>query len=260
MPPKHQTLALNKAAAVEPTAERAPVILAIDAGASCGYAVARVHRETELKTAEVVEYGYLSIDTSSPYIGDWCRDLMARLTDIQSRVAATDIAVEDYFFSMRTRSGANVNPMYRAAVYIWAREAGLPHYTLGITNWKTLVAGRSTPTREEKAAWGAERAKKLMIVKALWERHQIRFPNFSVSEATGKPISLRLDCVDAVGQVLYAAHLRYACRDFKCSVPVPPDHVFPKGHKNGVDYASFANIGVAAKPAARRKPRAKKQS
>jgi Holliday junction resolvasome RuvABC endonuclease subunit len=229
------------------------VVLAVDAGASCGYAIARIDRSA--RKADVFEYGYMDIDTSSPFVGDWCRNLMARLDSICARIRITDVAVEDYFFSSRHKSGANVNPMYRAAIYIWARGAGLPHHTLGITNWKTFVAGRSTATREEKAAWGAERAKKLMVARALWDRHQIRFPNFSVSEATGRPIALRMDCVDAVGQALYAAHMIYACRDFSCSVPVPPDHSFPKTAKRLLDYSEFASIGDAsvARPQRRRK-------
>lgn len=250
MPPKSK----GREASVE-TDPPAPVVLAVDAGASCGYAVAKI--DPTLRSATVCEYGFMDIDTSSRYIGDWCRNLMSRLDLIQDRVSATDIAVEDYFFSSRHKSGANVNPIYRAAIYIWARNRGLPHHTLGITNWKTFVAGRSTATREEKAAWGAERAKKLMIARALWERHQIRFPNFSISETTGRPIALRMDCVDAVGQAIYAAHMIYACKDFSCSVPVPPDHAFPKTTKSAIDYRSFASmdravISDSAKPKRRR--------
>lgn len=202
-------------------------ILALDPGGSSGYAVARISGDL----CEVVEYGFIDVDTSSQYIGDWCLDLKRRISELQNRVQADEIAVEDYFFGSRFASGSNVNPAYRTVIHMWARELGLHYEVLSISSWKVFAAGRSTPTKLQKQQWGAAPAKKLMIVQALWERFGIKFPNHSISESTGKPIHFRFDVVDAVAQVMYAAYLRFNCKTFKCTVPVPPDVVFKKINK-----------------------------
>lgn len=217
-----------------------PIILAIDPGASCGYAVVRVN--ILQRSAEVIEHGHIDIDTKSPEIGDLCLDLMAKLDVIQSRVSATEVAAEDFFFSKRKCSGAAVNVFHRATVHIWARKLGLRCRVLGICAWKTMIAGRATPTREEKALWGAEPAKKLMIARALWQRHGIKFSNFSISNATGKVIEPRYDAIDAVGQGLYAAHMQYACTAYSSSVALPPDFAFAKPNRARLDYAAMEQL------------------
>jgi hypothetical protein len=70
-------------------------------------------------------------------------------------------------------------------------------------SWKKHVAGYVTCTKQMKQLWGKEKAKKVYIQDALWKRRRIRFPNHSLSTLTNKPISLRYDEVDAVGQAIY---------------------------------------------------------
>lgn len=202
-------------------------ILAIDPGGSSGYAVARISQDH----CEIVEYGFIDVDTSSQYIGDWCIDLKRRISELQNRIQADEIAVEDYFFGARFASGSNVNPAYRTVIHMWARELNLHYEVLNISNWKVFIAGRSTPTKPQKQKWGAAPAKKLMIVQALWERFGIKFPNHSISENTGKPIHFRFDVVDAVAQAMYASYLRFNCKTFSCTVPIPADVTFKKLNK-----------------------------
>lgn len=207
-------------------------ILAIDPGQSCGYSVVKIDGDR----CEIVEYGFIDVDNSSPYLGDWCIDLQDRLTLVQDRIKADEIAVEDYFYSTRFKQGANVNPAYRTAIHMWCRKQGLHYEVLNISNWKVFAAGRSTPTKEQKLRWGKEPAKKLMVVEALWRRFNIRFPNHSISEATGKPIMFRFDVVDAVAQGMYAAYLRYNCKTYTSLVSVPPDFTFKKISKKQFAY------------------------
>lgn len=209
-------------------------MLALDPGLSTGFAVVRVDVATG--TGAIVECGFIEVDTASPYVGDWCIDFQRRISELAARVRPTEVAVEDYFFSGRKCQGAAVNTAYRAAAQMWARERALHYEVIGITAWKVFAAGRSTPTREQKARWGAEAAKKLMCVQALWERFRVRFPNHSISDKTGKPIEFRFDCVDAVAQAMYAAYLRHHCARFIQEFPVPPDHVFAKPNRRRFVY------------------------
>ena len=71
--------------------------------------------------------------------------------------------------------------------------------------------------------YGKEKAKKAMIRDALLERYGIRFPNHQLSEKTGKPIEFKFDMVDAVGQVMYACHLKSCSSKFSSSMIVPAD-------------------------------------
>jgi len=170
-------------------------------------------------------------------MGDWCLDLIRKLDELEYNINADEVAVEDYFFSGRFAKGSNVNPSYRAAIYMWARRNAMHYEILNISNWKVFIAGRSTPTKEQKLKWGKEAAKKLATVEALWKRWNIRLPNHSISENTGKPIAFRFDVADAIAQAMYAAYLRYNCKEFTSSVPVPPDFVFKKPSKKTFSYS-----------------------
>ena len=208
------------------------IFLAIDPANSSGIAIGKI---TE-SHCDIFHYDFIDVDTSSAYLGDHCLNLQTRLSDLHAQYKFTDIAIEDYFFSSRFVSGVGVNTAYRTAVHMWARQNNLPYSVLNISSWKTIAAGRSTPTKEQKAKYGKEASKKIMIVQALWERHGIRLPNHSISEATGKPILFRYDIGDAIGQAIYHAFEKYNCRSFSCSVPVPPDVAFARTSKKHFSY------------------------
>jgi len=208
------------------------VFIAIDPGNSCGFALAKVSGSH----CDIFHYGYIDIDTSSPYIGDWAIDLQKQMDKLYNQYFFSDLAIETYYFSSRFSQGSDVNTAYRTAIHIWARQNNLPYSILNISSWKTIVAGRSTPTKEQKARYGKEAAKKIMIVQALWERHGIRLPNHSISESTGKPIIFRYDIGDAIGQAIYHAFEKHQCNSFACSVPIPPDVTFSRTSKKHFSY------------------------
>lgn len=203
------------------------VFLTLDPALSTGYAVA----EVENKTCTIIDYGFIDVDQSSQYEGDWMIDLQNRISKLHAQYNFSDVAVEDYFFSSRFKSGSNVNPYFRAAIHMWSRQNGLPYSILNISNWKVFIATRSTPTKIQKLKWGKEPAKKLMIAQALYQRFDIKLPNHSISEKTGKPIQFRYDVSDAIGQALYHAYSKYGCTTFISSVVNPPDIPMKKTKK-----------------------------
>jgi hypothetical protein len=146
------------------------------------------------------------------------------------------IAVEDFFFSSRKRNGSTVNGAFRTAIHILARQRGLDYSILNISAWKTFVAGRSTPTKEQKKRWGAEPAKKLYIQDALWWYYGFRFPNHSISATTGKPIAFRYDIVDVVAQATYYCGLICGIRDIRLDVVPADDVVFKRKIKKQYVY------------------------
>ena len=194
-------------------------ILALDPAASSGFALAHI----DGRTCTVFEYGFIDVDTASLWQGDHCLNLMKRLDDIYARTPFEAVGVESYFFSKKFCSGSDVNAAYRTAIHIWCRQKGLPYTILNISNWKSFVAGSSTPSKLQVQMWGKQPAKKLYIQEALLKRHNIRFPNHSLSEKTGKPIKFRYDLVDAVAQAIYFAHCDFNCNVFSSIFPVPPD-------------------------------------
>jgi Holliday junction resolvasome RuvABC endonuclease subunit len=194
------------------------IILALDPAHSTGYALAKL----ENNHCEIYEYGFLDVANTSEYTGDWCLDLMSQVQKLYDKHHFDEVGVEDYFFSARFVQGANVNPMYRAAIHIWCRQNKIHYSILNISNWKVFVAGRSTPTKPQKLKWGKEAAKKKMTIAALRDRWNILLPDYSISTKTGKPIKFRFDIGDAIGQVMYHVYERYNCTNFSCSVALPP--------------------------------------
>jgi len=210
-------------------------ILVLDPAESTGYTIVNVDEQQSV--ADIFEYGYIQVDTSSNYMGDWLINLSQCIEALIQRYAVQVVVVEDYFFSSRFTTGSNVNPAYRAAIHMTARKLGLPYEILNISQWKSYVAGRSVPTKDQKKKWGKPAANKLFIQEALWFRHGIRFPNHSISEKTGKPIKFRYDIVDAVGQSVCYCKLMVGIRTIACSMPIPADVFFKKPDKHQIDYS-----------------------
>ena len=207
-------------------------VLVLDPAASTGYAVVNVDGDT----ATVFEYGFIDVDTSSLYEGDWCIHLQDCIRPLLDRYAIEEVTIEDYFFSSRFASGTNVNSAYRTAIHILCRQRNLPYDILNISQWKKHVAGRSTPTKEQKRKWGKEAAKKLYMQQALYDLYNIKFPNHSLSHKTGKPVLFRYDIVDAVAQAIFHCESKYRVKNIHVTVHVPPDVVFKKTSKKMFTY------------------------
>lgn len=196
------------------------IILVLDPANSTGYALVSI--SIDRKLAVIYEYGFLDVDTTSDFSGDWCLDLQNQLRVLIKDHMVQHIAMEDFFFSKRFANGSKVNVELRTAIAMLARELGMEYTILSITEWKKYIAGRSTPTKEQKKQWGPK-SKKLMIQEALWKKRQIRFPNHSLSKKTGKPIAFRLDIVDVVAQSIYFCGIYLHIDDVLCRVSVPKD-------------------------------------
>jgi Holliday junction resolvasome RuvABC endonuclease subunit len=211
------------------------IILVLDPGTSTGYCLADVDYDNE--TATIYEYGYINVDDSSDYQGDHCIDLMSKIQYLIETHWVESIAIEDYFFNKRTATGSNVNAAFRTAIHILARQNDIPYTILNISSWKTFIAGRCKPTKDQKKQWGNEPSKKIMIQDALWKKYKIRFPNHSISEKTGKPISFRYDVVDVVGQTIYFICMVNAIpkKGIVCTVE-PPSDVVVKSRKTRYVY------------------------
>lgn len=125
------------------------VLLVLDPASSTGYCLCKI----TANTASIYEYGFIDVDLKSEYQGDHCIDLMVKLDALIDLHRVTHIAIEDYFFSKRFAKGSNVNAAFRTAIHILARAKGIPYTILNITSWKIYVAGRSTPTKEQKKRW-----------------------------------------------------------------------------------------------------------
>ena len=213
-------------------------ILVCDPAESTGFAVVSVDEANS--KADIFHYDYINVDNSTNYAGDALLDLSKKIKDLIIKYDVKMVVIEDYFFGSRFASGANMNPAYRAAIHMTVRSLGLPYEILNISQWKSFIAGRSTPTKEQKKKWSKTTANKLFIQEALWLRHGIKFPNHSISEKTGKPIKFRFDIVDAVGQAVCYCKLMIGIKDVSCSVNVPDDVEWKKASdiKSLIDYST----------------------
>ncbi len=209
-------------------------LLAVDPAEHSGYALVCVDKTTN--TADIYEYGIIDINTTTNYNGDWCNEMFDRITALIQKHDIKQVVIEDYFFSNRFATGSNINPMYRAAIHMAARRLNIPYEILNISQWKSFIAGRSVPTKQQKLQWGAEASKKLFIQDALYHRFGIRFPNHSISPSTGKPIIFRMDVVDAVAQAICYCKLHMGLTTITVSVPIPSDVVFKKVSKKQYTY------------------------
>jgi Holliday junction resolvasome RuvABC endonuclease subunit len=198
-------------------------VLVLDPATSTGYSVVKISEEGDDVIGNVIAYGHIDVSLESQYQGDHCLDLMRQVKDLMRLYHIKKVAREDYFFSKRTATGSNVNAAFRTALDILCRRHKIHYTILNITEWKKYVCGRCRPTPEQSRKWGKEPAKKLYVQEALWNRFGFRFPNHSISEKTGKPISFRLDVIDAVAQSVYYSMYYLGVTKMVMSVECPDD-------------------------------------
>ena len=220
---KHSTLTQN--------------LLVLDPATSTGFCVVKVEKDK----ANIHEYGFIDVTISSEFQGDHCLSLMASILALITKHQINHIAIEDYFFSNKFRSGSNVNGAFRTAIHIIARQNNIEYTILNISAWKVFVAKRATPTKEQKVKWGAVKAKKLYMQQALYENFGFRFPNHSLSQTTNKPIVFRYDIVDVVGQACYYCGLICGIRKEDITLSVDyVDVVWKKAPQKMFDYDEYA--------------------
>ena len=209
-------------------------ILVLDPATSCGYCIANYDKEKD--TATIFEEGFFDVDTSSNYQGDHCINLMDQIESLINKIMpCTHIVIEDFFFNKKYRNGSTVNAAFRTAIHILARKKDIPYTIININAWKTFIAGRSTPTREQKKQWG-KFANKLFIQDALWKKYNFKFPNHSMS-VKGRPIKFRTDIVDVVAQTIYFIRMILDIRNIIRNIEVSPDVEFKRTLKGTYVYS-----------------------
>ena len=201
-------------------------ILVLDPASSTGYCIYEYDKDNA--SATIDSWGFIDIENVSDYDGDRYIDLANHIEKLVKDNNIEEIALEDYFFSRRSPQGANLNCSYRAIIHMKARELGLHYEILNISLWKKYINGRSTSTKEQKKKWGKEPSKKLMTQESLWQKYQIRFPNHSLSQKTGKPIKFRYDIVDAVAMAIFHASIFKHVNSIVYNVDTIEDHKFKK--------------------------------
>lgn len=129
----------------------------------------------------------------------------------------TKIVFEEYFFSSRFCSGANLNVYIRGMLMLIAGQKCLEVITIPPSDWKKCIAGSCYPSKEQKKKWKAK-AKKEYIKEALDVKWGISFPE-KVDKSKGpkpKMINLKSDLIDCVG-----IGICYLLRDSKVSKQTP---------------------------------------
>lgn len=215
-------------------------ILVLDPANSTGYCI--YEYDEDKASANITSWGFIDIE-SEDYVGDQYIDLLTKIEKLIKDNDIGKVAVEDYFFSRRSVQGANLNCAYRAMIHMKCRELGLHYDILNISLWKRFINGRTTPTKEQKKLWGKEPAKKLMTQESLYNKYDIRFPNHSISNKTGKPIKFRYDIVDAVAMAIFHAFINLNVINIEYSVDKIEDIKWKKIPKGIYDYGTEETNG-----------------
>lgn len=194
------------------------IILGIDPAISCGWCVASLSNSG----AAIIDCGHVEI-TKSEFTGDMCLEIQEKICNLFETYNVDEMVIEDYIFSGRKCQGAHLNLYIRGAIHMVCRKFGKPYTISSVSNWKSIIAGRSMPTNEMKRFYGKELSNKIFIQEALWIRYNIRFPNHSISQKTKKPIALKYDMVDAVGITIAYIYSKYNKKEVLFSKVFPAD-------------------------------------
>lgn len=202
------------------------IILGVDPAISCGWCIASYSSPSSC--AEIIDCGHVEL-AKSEYTGDMCIELQFKIKELFEKYTVDEMVIEDYIFSGKKCQGAHLNLYIRGALHMLCREFNKPYTISSVSNWKSIIAGRSMPTFEMKKFYGKELANKIFIQEALWVRYNIRFPNHSISQKTNKPITLKFDMVDAVGITIAHIYSKYNVKNVEFKKVFPDD--IPKMNK-----------------------------
>ncbi len=181
-------------------------LLGIDPAISCGWCVSEINMEE--KTSTLIAYNYFDVERSE-YSGDMCIFIQNQVKELFTTYDIDEMVIEDYMFKSGKCQGSHLNLYLRCALHILCREMKKPYYIMSVSNWKSIIAGRSIPTKEMQKYYGKELANKIFIQEALWVRYKIRFPNHVISNKTKKPINMKYDIIDAVAISIAYAYSKY---------------------------------------------------
>jgi Holliday junction resolvasome RuvABC endonuclease subunit len=204
--------------------------LVVDPAIITGWALLKIYDcGADCYRGEICEYGYVTIpEESEETDGDRCNWVFDWTGEMIEKHAVTHVVEEEFFFSKRFATGSPVNVMLRAAIQMSVRKKGLQYTKVSPSLWKSFVAGRSTPTKEQVKLWGKLSAKKLFVQKALWDNYGFRFPDHSLSKPSPKnkkqrPVKLNMDQVDAVGIAVFYCCCINRIQEITLTVLAPPD-------------------------------------
>lgn len=142
------------------------------------------------------EYGFFDVCKTSSVEGDWLLDYERQVTALLDRWSPHEIVVEDYFFSRRFATGADLNYMLRAVIYMCARRRNeTPYRVVSPSSWFVHVVGRAAVKKQDR---------KNAVRTALETRFGIALPTKTRSAVSARLIVTPPDIADAIGQGLFA--------------------------------------------------------
>ena len=123
-----------------------PVILGIDPATSCGWCVGKLENDS----LEIIDCGFIEI-SKSEYTGDMCLNMQSNVKVLFETYEIDEMVIEDYIFSGRKCSGAHLNLYIRGCLHMLCRSYNKPYTIASISNWKSIIAGKSMPSFEMKS-------------------------------------------------------------------------------------------------------------
>jgi Holliday junction resolvasome RuvABC endonuclease subunit len=165
-------------------------ILSIDPATSSGYTI--------FEDGEMLENGFFK----SPE-----RDLGYRLkntynffSELIDKGDIDEVCFEDFKVG-KLASAAESSYGYRAIIRLLCSQRYLKYEVINVSEWKKFIAGRATPTKEQKEKYGKD-ANKMFIVEELKKRG-FTLPDMTENKATGRLSNTPFDCWDSIGIGLF---------------------------------------------------------
>jgi Holliday junction resolvasome RuvABC endonuclease subunit len=138
-------------------------------------------------------------------IDDGHRLLLFRqhLSQIIREHQISHVCVESYFFSSRFCVGSNLNPAFRAIVWMVCAEFDIPYEIINITQWKTFIGGQCKPDKKLVRKLTRAVANKEYIKQALIDKYGIKLEGEVYDVIKGCKIPMTYDVSDSIAIGIY---------------------------------------------------------
>lgn len=170
------------------------MILAIDPGRSCGYAVFDAKDES----ITIVAIG--AFDIKAKDAGEAMSRLRDEIEKLVRAFAIEFVHMEQYFFNKKFPNGAEFNYYLRGAVLHTLYDWKIPSSQHAPTTWKKFICGKARPSPTDVALYGPKAAKTFVKV-ALENTYDLKLP--PTAKVGCKHLKLRHDTVDAIAIGIY---------------------------------------------------------
>ncbi len=180
------------------------IVLALDPATCSAYTIFDTAIVGDTKS-KIIKYGLIDLSGAHKFDNDGQKlaEFEKHVISLIKNNSIEQVALEDYFFNSRFRSGSSLNGAVRAIVWLVCAKLNIPYHIINISKWKTHIAGNVKPEKVLVKKLTKKVASKEYIKLALERKYQIILGEQIYDLAKNCMVPFKYDISDSIGIGIY---------------------------------------------------------